>query len=102
MTALLNTTVEQVLAEAPKHHGVALAKLQGMTWEVRGEPLSGSDVINYYCLIRARQTWGTASCRRWDRAIAILKREGLVVFVRGGVGWRCTDEVTSTKQGGDQ
>lgn len=85
----------RTIDQSPGLHRAKLAAIRTQSWTVDGQPLTGEQVVAYYCKIRERSLYDVPrSSRRFDRAVAILKREGLITFVKGGVGWRCTDEVS--------
>lgn len=86
------TINEDIIAGAPGLHRAKLAAIRTQSWLAGGQSLSGERVVAYYCKIRERNLFGITKGRRWDRATAILKREGLITFVKGH-GWRCTDEI---------
>lgn len=86
------TINEDIIAEAPGLHRAKLATIRTRSWMVEGQPLTGEQVVDYYCKIRDRELFDIPrSSRRWDRATSILKRAGLVVYKNGR--WRCTDEI---------
>lgn len=65
----------------------SLATLETREWTVEGRPLTGAQVVALYHAIPHRNAMfqavgagGSASDRRFDRAIQILKKNGLVEY----------------------
>ena len=78
-----------------------LAALATREWSVEGKPLTGAEVVALYEALSSADTRGVyravnaggASDRRFDRAIQILRRAGLVKFKQNE--WRRIGETVS-------
>ena len=79
----------------PHEHRTKLDALAERRWRVRGRGLyDGDELEAFYVAIRKGQAPDLIKDRKWDRAVTILKRAGLVVYDRQA-GWRCTDQESS-------
>lgn len=62
-----------------------LATIETRTYTVEGKPLHGVDIATLYHLIpnersMAKAVQDVSGGRRWDRALSVLKKAGLVEF----------------------
>lgn len=63
-----------------------LARFAGKRWTVEGQPLTPEDVADIYRRIVLKRE-KVVSIRRVDRATALLKKAGFIVFSRSERRW---------------